>query len=144
MPQFREPTAADAAAIATLLEELGHPAEAHEIPARLHGLRQDPRALAFVAAIEGRIVGLATAHVIDALHAATPVAMLTMLVVASDVRGQGIGREMVQHAERWATSHGAGRITLTSALHREAAHDFYKRLGYAHTGVRLARELARE
>ena len=47
-----------------------------------------------------------------------------------------------KEAEAWAKRRGAGKIALTSALHRVEAHDFYKRLGYEHTGVRLARELS--
>jgi len=45
----------------------------------------------------------------------------------------------VQHAEDWARERGALRISLTSALRREAAHEFYKAHDYEHTGVRLTK-----
>jgi GNAT superfamily N-acetyltransferase len=46
---------------------------------------------------------------------------------------------LVARAEEWAAEHGALRISLTSALHRESAHKFYKARDYEHTGVRLTK-----
>lgn len=95
----------------------------------------------WVAELEGRVVGFATAHVIDAMHLDGPVAQLTSLVVDAAVRGRGVGTRLVAEAERWARERGAVRITLTSALHRAEAHRFYAKRGYTRTGVRLARDL---
>ena len=67
--------------------------------------------------------------------------MLTMLVVHERARGKGIGRMMVHEAEEWAVRCGASAISLTSALRRTEAHDFYRQLGYEHNGVRLAKVL---
>lgn len=141
MAEIREPVEADASAISALLGELGYPATVEEIPARLAELRSDPGAIVFVAELEGRVVAIATAHVINAIHLTPPAAMLTALVVAADARGQGVGRAMVAHAEAWAKGRGARKISLTSALHRVDAHQFYHGLGYAHTGVRLGKAL---
>jgi ribosomal protein S18 acetylase RimI-like enzyme len=55
------------------------------------------------------------------------------------LRGQGVGSALVARAEAWAAEHGALRISLTSALHRESAHAFYKARDYEHTGVRLTK-----
>jgi len=46
---------------------------------------------------------------------------------------------LVARAEDWAVKHGALRISLTSALHRESAHEFYKARDYENTGVRLTK-----
>jgi GNAT superfamily N-acetyltransferase len=60
-------------------------------------------------------------------------------VVASDVRGRGIGRALVHEAEQWARAKGSPRMSLTSGVQRAEAHEFYKRLGYEQTGVRLTK-----
>lgn len=139
---IREPRHSDASAIASLLVELGHPAKPEEIPARLDELELDGKvSAAWVAELDGQAVGLATARKFPAIHQSAPVAWLTVLVVAERVRGRGIGQQLVRLAEEWARDRGAAKLALTSALHRVEAHEFYKRLGYAHTGVRLAKSL---
>jgi len=124
-----------------LLGELGYPVEKDEVPTRLTALQGDQRALTLVAELEGQVVGVMTAHVISAIHITSPVAMLTVLVVGREARGKGVGQALVERAELWADAHGAEKITLTSALSRTEAHAFYKKLGYEHTGVRLAKSL---
>ncbi|HET9454631.1 MAG TPA: GNAT family N-acetyltransferase [Gemmatimonadaceae bacterium] len=138
---LRAPRPADTAAIAELLDQLGHPADPADIPRRVDAIARDPDAEMWIAELDGRVVGFATALMIDALHMDGRVAQLTSLVVDEAVRGRGVGAQLVAEAERWARGNAALRITLTSALHRVEAHDFYRKLGYSHTGVRLARDL---
>ena len=97
--------------------------------------------VALVAERDAAVIGVVTAHAISAMHSPVPVAWLTMLVVAEGVRGGGEGRELVAHAERWARSVGATRISVTSGAQRKDAHEFYRRIGYAQTGVRLEKPL---
>ena len=139
--EIRVPVVDDAVRLAELLGELGYPAEATELPGRLAAFSRQGDAAIWVADRDGEIAGLATAHVIASIHKTEPVAMLTVLVVSSRHRGQGIGRALVSQAEAWARGRGARAISLTSALHRVEAHAFYKAQGYDHTGVRLARPL---
>ena len=136
---IRPPTTSDAPALSRLMEELGYPSEVNDIPRRLTALERHPGVLTLVAELHGRVVGAMTVHVYPAIHVTAPVAQLTVLVVADELRGRGIGRELVARAEEFAREHGATRISLTSALHRTAAHGFYKLLGYEHTGVRLVK-----
>jgi GNAT superfamily N-acetyltransferase len=131
----------DATSVAELLGHLGYPARPSAIPARLARLRAKGDAETLVAVADGRIVGLATVHARDVLHHAHPVAQLTALVVPPDMRGRGVGRTLVGAIERWAASHGADRLVLTTALHRAEAPAFYERLGFEHTGRRYARKL---
>ena len=128
--------------MAGLLGELGYPADAADVAARLVAFGRQHGAAIWVAERSGAVAGLATAHVITSIHKTEPVAMLTVLVVGARHRHHGIGRALVRHAEAWAVERGATVISLTSALRRTEAHDFYKTLGYEHTGVRLARTLA--
>jgi GNAT superfamily N-acetyltransferase len=139
---IRPPRPTDSAAIASLMGELGYPAWPDEIPPRLKELALDAKSSAvWVAELDGEAVGIVTARQFPAIHQSTPVVWLTVLVVAERARGRGVGTRLVNEVEEWARDQGARRIALTSALHREEAHDFYRRLGYEHTGVRLAKTL---
>lgn len=139
---IRAATDADAPAIAALLADLGYPAESGAIPERLAALASHPGTLAIVAELDGDVVGLATCHVYPALHRVEPVAWLTSLVTAELARRRGVGGALVASVERWATSRGATRLSLTSATKRTDAHEFYERRGYEKTGIRLGRALS--
>jgi N-acetylglutamate synthase-like GNAT family acetyltransferase len=139
--RIRRATVADAASLATLLGELGYPTAEGQVPGRLRRLAADPRAVAFVAEREGRIVGVATIHMFDGLHADDSLAQLTLLVVGAGERGAGIGRRLVEAVEGVARAGGCHRIFVTTAEYRAGAHAFYQRLGYEYTGRRFARKL---
>jgi GNAT superfamily N-acetyltransferase len=139
-PKIRPVASGDAATLGRLLDQLGYPTDAEEIPQRLEKLHARPGTAVLVAENEGgEVVGVVTIHLFPALHSDEPVAWLTAVVVEEGARGKGVGSALVARAEEWAAEHGATRIALTSALHREAAHDFYKARDYEHTGVRLTK-----
>lgn len=67
-------------------------------------------------------------------------AILEGVRVASHLRGQKIGEQLVADAEERAKRAGATVMNLTSNSTREAAHRFYIRLGYkqSHAGFKKA------
>lgn len=138
---LRPPSNADAAALSALLGELGYPTTPSAVPARLAALATHPGALAWVAELDGRVVGVVSVHMLPAIHMTEPVAYLTALVVGEAARGRGVGQLLVARAEEWALARGASRMSLTSALHRTEAHAFYEKLGYERTGLRLTKTL---
>lgn len=131
----------DAATIAQLLGQLGYPARAEEVDARLAALGRYPHAVVFVAEQQGNVVGLVTCHMFPSIHASAPVAWLTTLIVDRHYCGQGIGRQLCRVAETWAQARGAQRVSVSSGAHRADAHAFYGRIGYAQTGMRLTKVL---
>ena len=108
------------------------------MPERLRRLRSTGDD-AFVAEVDGATVGLATVHSRAVLHAARPVVQLTALVVPPEMRGRGVGRALVDEAERWGRTRGADRLVVTTALHRADAPLFYERIGFEHTGRRYVK-----
>ncbi|HXT18204.1 MAG TPA: GNAT family N-acetyltransferase [Gemmatimonadaceae bacterium] len=139
----RDATAADADALARLCTQLGHPATPDVIPARLARIAGDTNARAIVvdAPNRGGVVALATIHIRNTLNHNAPLAQLSLLVVEEAVRGTGVGRAIVDEAERWARDRGCMRMVVTTALRRTDAHAFYERIGYTHTGRRYAKDL---
>ena len=60
---------------------------------------------------------------------------------ASDLRGRGIGAQLMSVIEDEARRRGAARIQLTSNRRRADAHRFYERLGYEPTHVGMKKYL---
>jgi GNAT superfamily N-acetyltransferase len=129
----------DAPRIAALLGQLGYPAVAAEVLARLTRVEGCGYAAALVAERDGVVIGLATGHLLPSIHATPLAAWLTTLVVDQQFTGTGVGRALTGAIEGWAESHGAVRLSVTSGLHRDGAHAFYEHVGYARTGVRLSK-----
>jgi GNAT superfamily N-acetyltransferase len=130
----------DADAMSRLCTQLGYPWPADVMPLRLARLQNDPNARVFVAAADDGPIGLATVHLRHMLNHETPIAQLTLLVVDESRRSRGVGRALVDAAERWAREKGSHRIVVTTALQRAEAHAFYERVGYRHTGRRYAKD----
>jgi len=123
-----------------LLGELGYPARAEVVAHRLARLLTS-RAVAYVAEGGGDVLGLCTAHLFDVIHEDPPVVMLSVLVVAGRARRRGVGRRLMDEAERWARASGTGRVVIASGLARADAHAFYESLGYVHNARRYAKRL---
>ena len=140
---IRPAAPADADAISTLSQELGHPVAASEVPSRLARVQAGGGAV-MLGVDEERPIALMCLARLDVLHASGPVAYITALVIADGFRGRGVGRTLVREATHWARANGCERISVTSAEHRTDAHAFYPRCGLPHTGRRFSAPIARE
>ena len=138
---LRRAVESDAAAIAVLATQLGYPSETGQAADRLHALKDDRDIVAYVAEQGGRVVGFVGLMAFPAFHRDGLHGYVTALVVDAEVRGTGAGRALMQAAEAWFAERGVKRVNLTTALHREAAHGFYERLGYTFTGKRFTKIL---
>ena len=130
----------DAAAIATLLTDLGYPASAAEIPGRLTAVLEAP-GQTFVAADEEDVLGVGSVTRLSLLHRAEPAALLSALVVRPDARNRGVGRLLVEAVERYAAEWGCRTLELTSRNGRVAAHRFYRGLGFESGSTKFVRQV---
>jgi N-acetylglutamate synthase-like GNAT family acetyltransferase len=131
----------DAPALVSLLAELGYPADAGTLERRLAALVADPAVTVLVAERDGRVVGLASMHVMPLIERA-PLGRLSAIVVAADERRAGIGRALVERVESEARARGCERLELTSAERRADAHAFYRDLGFEPASQRFIKSLA--
>jgi GNAT superfamily N-acetyltransferase len=72
------------------------------------------------------------------LHTDAPTARLMSIVVEESMRGQGIGRRLIEVAVEQARAWGCDRLELTSRLERAGAHTFYESVGFSHTSKRFS------
>jgi GNAT superfamily N-acetyltransferase len=84
---------------------------------------------------DGEIVGFCSLHFRNRLNHPTPQAWVPDLIVADPLRGTGIGKALLEHAERRAIERGCWEITLESAHHRREAHRFYAGFGMRDAGL---------
>jgi GNAT superfamily N-acetyltransferase len=121
--------ASDADRIAHLTSQLGYEVSSSVVEARLRAIlsRSDQQFL--VAEENDDSLGWLHAMVIACLETG-PFAMISGLVVDAAHRRQGIGRLLMQHAEKWADEQGCGVVRLWSSAGRGAAHQFYRGIGY--------------
>ena len=132
----------DADAISKLLPELGYAASAEQVVRRLAALREWPDQEAFVAEIDGHVVGLCHVQGVRMLNS-EGYAEIQALVVSTSLQGQGLGKKLVAHACEWAFARGYERVRLRSNVVREAAHAFYEHLGFEKAKASYAFELRR-
>jgi ribosomal protein S18 acetylase RimI-like enzyme len=121
----------DAAAIAVCLSALGYGTSAALVTDKLSALRDSAADAVLVAEHPpAAIVGVVSVHVFPLFHAPGSLARLTALAVSVDHQRQGVGRALVAAAEAFAWQHDCRRVEVTSGDHRDAAHAFYRALGY--------------
>ena len=135
----RSAVAADAAAIAGLLAELGYRTAPADLERRLEGME---RPAALVAELDGEVAGVLTLGMVPVLHEPGDWCRITMLVVAGRARRRGLARALVAEAEAIARGHGCARIEVTSALHRAGAHAVYREAGYGQVSEHFLTPLA--
>jgi GNAT superfamily N-acetyltransferase len=132
--RVRSARAGDAEAVARLIVSLGYDVTAAEVKIRL------AKAPAIVAEKSG-IIGVLTMAITAVLHRPKPVGRISMMVVAEEARGGGIGAALVAEAERRLAAKGCGMVEVTSNQKRLRAHGFYEKLGYERTSCRFAKPL---
>jgi GNAT superfamily N-acetyltransferase len=129
VPRIRGATLDDAADIARLCGELGYPAAAQDMHARLALLL--PQATQFIAVAEREhaLYGWIAAERRVLLEYGER-AEIVGLVVDARARRTGVGQALVAAAERWACGQGLREIAVRSNIARIESHPFYKRLGF--------------
>jgi GNAT superfamily N-acetyltransferase len=136
----RDARAADAAAAARLLGQLGYPTEPGAVASRLERL-QIVGDRVVVAAIDDEVVGLAHLHVTPTIEYDRPAAKIGALVVDEAHRGEGVGRALVDELEQEARGRDCVVLFLTTNVRRTEAHEFYRRVGLEETGKRFTKSL---
>jgi len=86
--------------------------------------------------VGGMLVSTATDYFTGQPHAHIEVAAVTVEAV-----GRGLGRTMIEAAERWANERGYRQITLNVFARNETARAVYEHLGYRPETVRYWKRL---
>ncbi len=79
---------------------------------------------------DGRVIGMVSLLYTVSTALGAPVAWLEDMVVAPQVRGQGVGGQLLDHALSFARSQGCRRVTLLTDGDNQVAHRFYQKQGF--------------
>jgi GNAT superfamily N-acetyltransferase len=94
----------------------------------------------FVLRVDGKVAGMANALVTVSTAEGGRVLLLEDVIVRSEHRGSGLGRQLVEHVLAWAQEQGMTRVTLLADRDNHAALDFYRRLGFEHSNMLVLRK----
>jgi GNAT superfamily N-acetyltransferase len=138
--KIREAKPADSKRLVELLDYLGHPLAEKAIRKNLAVLTKR-KEMPLVAMLDKKVVGLIGIHTMVTVHRDAPVGRIPVLVVAQEAQGHGVGRLLVEAAERQLKKAGCKIVEVTSNDRRTAAHAFYRHLGYERTSLRFMKKL---
>ncbi|HVM22140.1 MAG TPA: GNAT family N-acetyltransferase [Sphingomicrobium sp.] len=134
-PAVREAKPADAPRLAALIRELGHEIDEKNVRKNIALLKKAGET-PFVATLDKDVVGLCGIHRMAAIHRDKPVGRINILILTEAARGQGLGRMLVEAAQRRLIALGCGRIEITVGDARAEAQAFYRHVGYERSGIR--------
>jgi len=126
---IREMGPMDIAVCRLLLLQLGYDLDLQETKRRYDAIKQKQDHAIFVGEQDGQVVALLHLYERPAFDK-PPEVIVQALVVDRNCRGTGVGKKMMNMAERWAVDRGFSSVALTSSVSRSDAHSFYNRIGY--------------
>jgi GNAT superfamily N-acetyltransferase len=144
--EIRRATAADVPLIVAMLADdpLG---ATREKPGELDGYLRafgeidgDPRQHLVIALRDGKPAGTLQLTLITGLsRSGATRAVIEAVRVHRDMRGEGVGTDLIQWAISTSRELGASLVQLTSDVTRGDAHRFYARLGFeqSHVGFKM-------
>jgi GNAT superfamily N-acetyltransferase len=89
----------------------------------------------YIAALEDEIVGTFELVIMDNFaHKGTPSGIIEDVVVSEKHQRKGIGKAMMFYAMNVCRDMGCYKVSLSSNLKRENAHEFYESLGFKKHG----------
>ena len=140
---IREARLEDVSKLVHLYEQLGYPSTKLELEKRLQKIFSHPDYHTLIATKEKKVAGIIGLIKGYSFEHDDCYIKIAMLVVDEDHRGKGIGKKLIQEAEKWAKLQDITTITLNSGNReeRKSAHEFYQHLGYLPKSIGFAKEL---
>ena len=139
--KMRKAEAGDIKDLCALTDEMSHTSiTAGEMAERLRMVEASPIDSLFVCEDGNRVVGLLGFRIRENIEEPSRFGEISAVVVEGNSRRQGIGRFMMDYAEKLAVELNCKGMWLVSGFAREKeAHEFYNRLGFQITGYRFVK-----
>jgi len=128
MEEIRRAVPDDAPRVAQLAADLGYTISSDSVGTAIDRLQSGEGAI-FVADASEHLTGwihIYRSHVVQT----EPFAEVGGLVVDPSNRGDGVGRRLLEAAERWASANDLAMVRVRSNIVRSNAHHFYERSGF--------------
>jgi GNAT superfamily N-acetyltransferase len=140
---LRHANSGDIPALRRLLGQLsGHEPSPQQVEDRLALVAHSPNDSLYVCEQGGVVVGALGFRIRENLEEVSRYGEISLIAVEERARQRGIGRFLMQYAEKLAAREGCKGTWLVSGFGREEqAHRFYEELGYRATGYRFVKSL---
>jgi GNAT superfamily N-acetyltransferase len=126
---LRPATSRDAERIAALFTDEGYPSGPSDIVERLARFDSE-HSRVIVADNGGQVLGFVAIHALPRFEHTDRIIRIMALVVDAGERGRGIGRLLMEEAERLGRDLDAAFAEVTAGHHRPDARHLYEELGY--------------
>lgn len=128
--QLENITKTDIQEILLLARQLGYENDLELLSSRLKQIISLKDHAVFVAKADGKMVGWL--HCLICLRIESPLFVeVTGLVVNESVRGQQIGKKLIEASKSWSCSQGISILRLRCNVIRTESHQFYQALGFS-------------
>jgi GNAT superfamily N-acetyltransferase len=122
----------------------GHEVSNEVMENRLKFVESSPIDFLYVCYEKDAVLGVLGFRIRENLEDASKYGEVSVVVVDEDARRKGVGRFLMNFAEKLAAEQGCIGTWLVSGFGREEeAHRFYKTLGYEITGYRFVKRFQR-
>lgn len=143
--QIRKCNMNDLESVTALLREFGYPTTLSVMKERLESMENNGLECTLVAELNNEVVGMiGLRQVISYYKQADCITEITALIVAEELRGNGLGKRLVAAGEEWARAQGCCSLFLRSGnrAERAPARAFYRHIGFEKTaGYRFNKAL---
>jgi GNAT superfamily N-acetyltransferase len=130
MCSVRPPEPRDYDKIADLASQLGYSSTAEQVQKRIDAMANSSQYAVYVAELPaGQIAGWIGLYVFHSVEQDGCVG-ISGLIVDQQIRSRGVGKALLDAAEKWARSLNCTAISVHSNVTRERAHQFYTRNRY--------------
>src|SRR5438876_9296041 len=109
---MRAAEAADVEELAELMRQLGYEARASEMEMRMEAIRANKNYATFVAVSKGKVCGMIGTFTCYTYEHNSPSARILALVVSEKMRGRGVGRALIDAAEKDLARKNISRIAV--------------------------------
>lgn len=140
MVQIREILEKDAKSVATLSTQLGYKSDIKQTSARIKRINNSNENCAFVALIDGNVVGWI--HGFYTLRIESdPFVEIGGLIVDENYRNLKIGRHLIENVNIWAKKHQVKKLKVRCNIKRTESHRFYEQIGFEENKRQIAFEM---
>jgi len=108
---------------------LGYQTDEDEMRQRLELIMTERNGVVLIAEVDGNPAGFVQVFKKNLIQQLVT-GEIGGLAVDDEVRGQGVGRKLVEAAEAWAKDCGCERLVVKSNVMRQTSHAFYQAVGF--------------
>lgn len=110
---------------------IGYEPDQHDIETVLsNAMKQESRAVLWVAYLQDKAVGIAFGNVCCGLESGGDYLWLNELYVAEEARAHGLGTHLLAEVQRWAKESGCTYLAMVTHPRNERAQNLYKAEGF--------------